>query len=71
MKLEIENTGVWCLNASIWAFKRRHLVFMKSTPGPNMLQKTKIEQQIAQKYENKLKLCKNIYSDGPRLVRVG
>ena len=32
MKLEIENASVWHLNASVWAFKRRHLVFMKSTP---------------------------------------
>ena len=32
MKLEIENAGVWHLNASIWAFKHRGLLFMKSTP---------------------------------------
>ena len=32
MKLEIENTDIWHLNASIWAFKRRHLVLLKSTP---------------------------------------
>ena len=32
MKLEIENTGILHLNVSIWAFKRRRLVFMKSTP---------------------------------------
>ena len=33
MKLEIENAGILHLNASIWVFKRRHLVLMKSTPG--------------------------------------
>ena len=33
-KLEIENASVWHLNASVWAFKRPHLMVMKSTPGP-------------------------------------
>ena len=33
MKLGIENASIWHLNASIWAFKRRRLVFMKSTPA--------------------------------------
>ena len=33
MKLEIENVGVWHLNISIWAFKCRRLMFMKSIPG--------------------------------------
>ena len=37
MKLEIENAGIWHLNAIIWCFKRRGLVFMKLTPGHAMM----------------------------------
>ena len=33
MKLEIENTNVWHLNAIIWGFKRWNVVFMKLAPG--------------------------------------
>ena len=42
MKLEIENVGVWHLNISIWAFKCRRLMFMKSTPGPGLFLQKKI-----------------------------
>ena len=33
MKLEIENAGVWLLNAGVLNTKLWHLTFMKWTPG--------------------------------------
>ena len=48
MKLEIENAGVWHLNAIIWHLKCRHLVFMNLTPGVK-LSPDKREQEKEEK----------------------